>query len=137
MESEHLRVELQIGPDDDDLEELDQFTRELVSDLREQPVEYAEITRGGPAPPGTKGTEALLLAGVSNVVLGLAANVLWEVLKEVYERVKYRHNTIIKMDGPIAGQVVKFKGTPSELRKLLAEIEGRLEGPRLEPPPTA
>ena len=46
---ENLEFTVRLEPEDADAEELDDRTRELLRDLREQPVESAELVRAGSA----------------------------------------------------------------------------------------
>src|SRR5919109_3613417 len=49
------QLNIEISASDATEEEIDRMTRQLLSELRELNVESAELTKGGPAPVGSKG----------------------------------------------------------------------------------
>ncbi len=97
-------------------EELDRLTRQLLYQLREVPIESAELTAGPAAPSGTKGDPIAL----GSIVVQSLPSVLPAVIGLVQSWVA---------GGP--GRTVKFKskdfefeGSPEELQKILATYRG-------------
>jgi hypothetical protein len=50
-----IKFTLHISAENTTEEDIDSMTRQLLSELRELDVESVELTRGGPAPAGSKG----------------------------------------------------------------------------------
>lgn len=118
--SEPLEFQLQVTSEDEDREEIDQFTRDLLRDLRDQAkVESAEFVHEGTAPAGTKGMDAetvLLAVKVSVEALGL-------VLHFLQRRMGSRSGSIRLMapegsSAPTSGSI-QLAGNPVELARLL------------------
>jgi hypothetical protein len=108
-------LQFTVRPDvpDADAEELDRLTRELLHDLREQPVETADLVRGGPPPAGTKAldmpsAEILVLVGTHSIKLIL------DIIS--------RKRATVRFEGRLRGQQVKFEGAAKEFAKLLATL---------------
>jgi hypothetical protein len=109
MEVHQLNVRADLP--DADAEELDQETRELLAELRDLPVESAELIKSGPAPQGTKGLDPA--AAEIAVMVGTAS------LKLLIEYLMSKR-TKISFEGRIGGGQVKFEGPAKDFARLLA-----------------
>ena len=96
-------------------EELDRMTRQLLSELRELNVESAELTKGEPAPDGSKGDPIAL----GSIALELFPAVLPSVIGLVQSWMTRGQGRIVKFKG----KGIEFEGSPEELQKLLASLE--------------
>lgn len=105
----------------DDPERLDEFTRGLLLDVREQRVESAELVRDRAAPRGAKGGLEVAAA----IAIGLTTNAFWDVAKMLMSRLRNQPGAVIRVDGPVAGRPLKFEGTPAELAALLERLATR------------
>ena len=114
---------------DADAEQLDRATRQLLEELREQPVESAEIKEGGPAPDGTKGVDAGLLGALAVSVLPEALPPLVGFLKDWAARGKSGGRSVkIKLEQ--GGQKIEMEYDPAtmtseQLAMLMAALAGR------------
>jgi hypothetical protein len=111
---ETLEFKVRLDAEDADAEELDDRTRELLSDLREQPVESAELVRAsGGAPPGTKGIDPQT-AEIAVVVASAAIKLVLDLLG--------KRGGMVSFDGRIGGKRVKFEGAAKQFAELLAKM---------------
>jgi hypothetical protein len=110
--SQALEFTVRVDTTDEDLEEIDRATRQLLHDLRDEPVESAELV-GGKAPPGTKGLEAAA-AEIAVIVLPAAIKILMEKLT--------RKRVTIRFEGRLGGNPVKFEGAASDFAQLLSTL---------------
>jgi hypothetical protein len=112
---EPLEFELQVIVTDATEVELDQMTRNLLSELRKTDVESASLVSIGSAPDGTKGDP---------ITIGtLAMTALPAVLPGVIDMIKgwtaRREGRSVKFKG----KGIEFEGTPEELEKILATLD--------------
>ena len=111
---ETFEFKVRLDAEDQDAEELDQRTRELLQDLREQPVESAELVRAaGGAPPGTKGIDPST-AEIAVIVGSAAIKLVLDVLG--------RRRGVVSFDGRLGGKHVKFEGAAKEFAALLSTV---------------
>jgi len=96
-------------------EELDRMTRQLLSELRELNVESAELTKGRPAPAGSKGDPIAL----GSIALELFPAVLPSVVGLVQAWMTRGQGRTVKFKG----KGIEFEGSPEELQKLLISLE--------------
>ena len=107
--SQPLEFTVRVQTTDEDLEEIDRATRQLLVDLRETPVESAELVAGA-APAGTKGMEAAALE-IAVIVLPAAIKILMEKLT--------RKRVTIRFEGRLGGNPVKFEGAAADFAQML------------------
>ncbi|MFN0182165.1 MAG: hypothetical protein ACKVZ0_25450 [Gemmatimonadales bacterium] len=119
MNQPNARIELRIAPDDEHAEETDRFARDLLRAVRELPVESAELGPGAPPPAGTKGAT---LAAVGALAIGVSTNAAWDVIKFLLSRLRNRRNTVVKLEGLVGSELIRFEGTPAEFEKLAAAL---------------
>ncbi len=101
-------------------EDIDRMTRQLLSEIREMPVEWAELARGGAAPEGTKSIDPVTTGAI---VMAAVQTVLPRVIDGVQAWVLRGSNRSVKFKGKIAGQPVEFEGSAEDLQKLIASLD--------------
>ena len=124
-----LRLILRLDADGDDPETVDDATRELLMDLREQPVESAELATGGAAPEGTKAAE---LALVGSIAVKVLPEFIAPLLEWIARRSTHRRGAAVQFEGMIAGHIIKFDGPCTEFARLIEAIPMR-SGPATPP----
>ncbi len=92
--------------EDADAEELDDLTRELLSEVRELDVESAELQSAGVAPAGTKSAEALSLGGIVVAVLPPLAS---KLIDHLYSWVARRQSTKVKLTVQENGRALEIE----------------------------
>lgn len=107
--------QIEVSASDATDEELDRITRQLLSELRELNVESAELTKGGPAPSGSKGDPIAL----GSIALELMPAVLPSVIGLVQSWMTRGQGRTVKFKG----KGIEFEGSPEELKKLLATLD--------------
>ncbi len=121
MENEDLlRLNLQISAADATPEELDETTRQLLTELRETDVESAELVSGGPAPTGTKSAEVVTAGAIALAVLPNAVPKLLDFVQSWSMRAQGR---TVKFKGTIGGQAIEFEGSAQDLQNLLQTLQ--------------
>lgn len=113
------QLNIEISASDATEEDIDRMTRQLLSELRELDVESAELTKGGPAPKGSKGE----LLTIGSIAIDLLPAVLPNVIGLVQAWVMRGQGRTVKFKGKIGGQMIEFEGPPEELQKLLEILE--------------
>jgi hypothetical protein len=114
-ETDKAEFELQVSVTEATEDELDHLTRQLLKEVREIDVESAELTRGGPAPDGTKG-DAITFGSIAIEVLPA---VLPSLIALVQAWVTRGQGRTVKFKG----KGIEFEGSPEELQKVLASLE--------------
>ena len=114
-ENNKAEFQLEVSATDATDEELDRMTRQLLSELRELNVESAELTKGGPAPSGSKGDPIAL----GSIALELFPAVLPSVIGLVQSWMTRGQGRTVKFKG----RGIEFEGSPEELQKLLASLD--------------
>ena len=78
--SEPIQFSIEVSETNAAVEDIDEMTRQLLSELREMNVESAELTKGGPAPRGSKGDFVTLGSIAVSVLPTVLPNVIsWVV----------------------------------------------------------
>lgn len=114
-ETNKAEFEIQVSVADATEDELDRLTRQLLKEVRETNVESAELTRGGPAPDGSKGDPITF----GSIAIELMPAVLPSVIGLVQAWVTRGQGRTVKFKG----KGIEFEGSPEELQKLLASLE--------------
>ncbi len=121
MEPQELsELKLEISANDATEEDIDRMTRELLSELREMDVERVELARGGAAPSGTKGTDAIT---TGSIVIAVLPSLLPKIVDSVQAWVLRGNNRTVKFKGKIGGQAVEFEGPAEDLQNLLVMLQ--------------
>jgi hypothetical protein len=114
-ETDKAEFEILVSMADSTDEELDRFTRQLLSELRELNVESAELVKGDSAPKGSKGDPI----AIGSIVISTLPTILPAVITLVQSWSARGQGRTIKFKG----KGIEFEGTPEELEKLLTALE--------------
>ena len=114
-ETNKAEFEVQVSANDATEEELDQMTRQLLSELRELNIESAELTKGESAPAGSKGDPITL----GSIALVAVPAILPKVVDLVHAWVMRGQGRTVKFKG----KGIEFEGSPEEFKKLLEKLE--------------
>ena len=117
--SEPIQFSIEVSESNAAVEDIDEMTRQLLSELRETDVESAELTKGGIAPKGSKGD----LMTIGSIAVAVLPAFLPNVVSLVQDWVERGQGRTVKFKG----MGIEFEGSPEELQKLLASLE--VEGP--------
>lgn len=120
--SEPIQFSIEVSESDAAVEDIDEMTRQLLSELREMHVESLELTKGGIAPKGSKGD----LMTIGSIAVAVLPAFLPNVVSLVQDWVERGQGRTVKFKG----MGIEFEGSPEELQKLLASLE--VEGPAKE-----
>lgn len=112
---ELTKLSIEVSAPDVPEEEIDWMTRQLLSELRELDVESAELTKGGPAPAGTKGDPI----SIGSIALELLPSVLPSVFGLVQAWASRGQGRTIKFKG----EGIEFEGSLEDLQKLLNALD--------------
>jgi len=113
------QLNIEIAASDVTEEDIDQMTRQLLSELRETDVESAELAKGGIAPSGTKSGD---LVTMGSIVISALPAVLPAVLGLVQAWATRGQGRTVKFKGRVGGQPIEFEGSAADLEKLLATL---------------
>ena len=122
--SDPIQFSIEVSESNAAVEDIDQMTRQLLSELREMDVESAELTKGGIAPKGSKGD----LMTIGSIAVAVLPAFLPNVVSLVQDWVERGQGRTVKFKG----MGIEFEGSPEELQKLLASLELEVEGPAKE-----
>ena len=127
-----IELVLQIDPGpDSDPGELDELTRQLLSELRDlSAVEDARLATGGPAPAGAKSADVVTAGAIIVAVLPPLVSKLIDFIQAWSLRGQAR---TVKFKGIIDGHTVEFEGPSDQLKKVLASLPTRGNPPDAEP----
>ncbi len=118
--------QIQVSSTDATVEELDQLTRQLLSELRELDLEAAGLVGAGAAPAGSKAVDPVTIGSIAITVLPA---VLPKVVEAVQAWVLRGNNRTVKFKGKVGGQAIEFEGSAQDLDKLLSRLSaGNREG---------
>jgi len=115
--SELTQLHLQVSANDATEEDIDQMTRQLLSELREIDVESARLAKWGDAPCGTKSGGDPVAIGC--IVISALPTILPAVVSLVEAWIERGQGRTVKFKG----KGIEFEGSPEELQKLLARLE--------------
>jgi hypothetical protein len=114
-------LEFRVRLDGDDAEEIDIATRELLGEIRDLPVDSADLASDGAAiPPGTKAVDSAML----EVLIKVGPPVLMLVVETLNRKLKL-HGGSIRFEGRLGGSPVKFEGSGEEFKQLLSTLTGK------------
>ncbi|MBV6451341.1 MAG: hypothetical protein MHPDNHAH_02074 [Anaerolineales bacterium] len=109
----HLDFEIEVVAKDTSEADLDEMTRNLLGELKDETFADARLVSVGPAPEGSKGDSmaTLAMAGLPIVLTGAV-----EVIKSWATRGQAR---TVKFKG----RGIEFEGSAEELQKILAGLD--------------
>ncbi len=114
-----IQLNLQVSALDATDEDIDQMTRQLLSELREADVESAELTRGKRAPAGSKG-DPVTIGSIAVLVLPAVLPKIVELVQSWAQRGGGRS---VKFKGKVGEQDVEFEGAAEDLQKLVGSLQ--------------
>jgi hypothetical protein len=114
-ETNKAEFQIKVSAIDATEEELDNMTRQLLSELRDLDIESVELEIGAPAPEGSKG-DPITLGAITMQVLPVA---IPSVIGLVQAWVMRGQGRTVKFKG----KGIDFEGSPEELKKLLATLD--------------
>ncbi len=117
--SELSQLNLEISANDATEEDIDRMTRELLSELREMDVEWAELGKGEAAPEGTKAIDPV---ATGSILMAVLPTTLPKIIDGIQAWVLRGSNRTVKFKGKIAGQPIEFEGSAEDLQKVLATL---------------
>jgi hypothetical protein len=115
-------LNIEVSANDTTEEDIDRMTRQLLSELREMDVEWAELTKGGSAPDGTKAFDPIT---TGSIIMAVLPSMLPKIVEGVQAWAMRGSNRTVKFKGKIAGQAVEFEGSGEDLQRLLATLDKR------------
>jgi len=113
-ETDQVESNIEVRATDATEEDIDRMTRQLLSELRELDVESTELTKGGPAPKGSKG-DPITIGSIALVVLPV-------ILPKVADLVQGWSTRGEGRTVKFKGKGIEFEGSPEELQKLLETL---------------
>ena len=113
--SEPVQFSIEVSESNAAVEDIDEMTRQLLSELRETDIESAELTKGGIAPKGSKGD----LMTIGSIAVAVLPAFLPNVVSFVQDWVERGQGRTVKF----RGMGIEFEGSPEEFQKLLASLE--------------
>ena len=108
---------IEVSATDTTDEDIDWMTRQLLSELRELDIESAELTKGGPAPHGTKSIDPVMMG---NIAVAVLPAVLPSVIGLVQAWASRGQGRTVKFKGKVGKEMIEFEGSAEDLHKLLA-----------------
>ena len=113
------QLSIEISASDATEEDIDQMTRQLLSELRDTAVESAELAKGGSAPGGTKSGDAVTLG---SIVMTVLPTVLPAIIGMVQTWATRGHGRIVKFKGKVGREMIEFEGSAEDLQRLLETL---------------
>jgi len=113
------QLSIEISASDATEEDIDQMTRQLLSELRDTDVESAELAKGGSAPAGTKSGDAVTLG---SIVMTVLPTVLPAIIGMVQTWATRGHGRIVKFKGKVGREMIEFEGSAEDLQRLLETL---------------
>jgi hypothetical protein len=120
--SQFTELILEISAPDTTAEDIDQMTRQLLSELKELEVESVELAKGNPAPERTKSVDPVTTGAIALAVL---PTVLPKIVEAIQAWALRGNNRTVKFKGKIAGQTIEFEGHAEDLQKLLETVSAK------------
>jgi len=113
------QLSIEISASDATEEDIDQMTRQLLSELRDTDVESAELAKGGSAPAGTKSGDAVAMG---SIVMTVLPTVLPAIIGMVQTWATRGHGRIVKFKGKVGREMIEFEGSAEDLQRLLETL---------------
>lgn len=118
--SELTQVNLTVSANGATEEDVDNMTRQLLSELRELDIDSAELVKGESAPMGTKGDPIT----IGSIALAVLPNTLPSVVALVQDWMARREGRMVEFQG--GGMT--FKGPPEAFQQALATFAAQKRG---------
>lgn len=121
MNSPNLtHINIEISASDATEEDIDQMTRQLLSELRELDVQSVKLAKGELAPSGSKGDPIT----IGSIAMEVLPAVLPGVLALVQTWITRGQGRTVKFKS----KGIEFEGSPEQFQKLLATLEKGKKG---------
>lgn len=117
---DELQLSLTISSPDNDDDQIDYITRQLLMELKDLDVESVNLSTDGHAPTGTKGVDPVTAGTIALAVLPAMLPKILEFLQSWTLQGKGR---TIKFKGKIADRQIEFEGSLADMEKLLDKLE--------------
>jgi hypothetical protein len=114
------QLNIEISASDATEEDIDQMTRQLLSELRETDVESAELAKGEAAPRGTKSGDPVTMGPIA---ISALPTVLPAVVALVQAWSARGQGRTVKFKGKVGREVIEFEGSREEFQKLLEKLD--------------
>ena len=112
-------LQLQVSATDATTEDLDEITRQLLTELREMDVQSAQLVTAGPAPSGSKAIDPVT---VGSIAISVLPATLPKVVEAVQAWALRGSNRTVKFKGKVGRQAIEFEGSAEDLQKILAQL---------------
>ena len=109
---ESLNLTIQVGGADANADEIDEMTRQLLSEIRDLEIESADLAPGDAAPAGTKAVGAIELGALAVKVLPAVAKRLTDFLQSWAERTS---NRVVKINTQIGDRKIEVEYNPKDV----------------------
>jgi hypothetical protein len=116
---------LEISAEGVSAEDLDQMTREFLSELKDTEVESVSLAAGDPVPSGAKAVDPVATGALIMSVLPAVLPKIIDLVQAWMDRGKGR---VVKFKGKVGREEIEFEGPPEELKKVLAHLGGVRRG---------
>jgi hypothetical protein len=113
------QLNIEISASDATEEDIDQMTRQLLSELRETNVESAELAKGEDAPRGTKSGDTVAMG---SIVMTVLPTILPTIVGMVQTWATRGHGRTVKFKGKVGREMIEFEGSPEDLQRLLETL---------------
>lgn len=114
-----IELEIEVSAQDATEEDLDKLTRNLLGELREEDVEFAELAKSDFAPQGTKSVDPVT---IGSIVVAVAPTVLPKILEMAQAWATRGQGRTVKFKGKVNGQRIEFEGPAQDFEKLVASL---------------
>jgi hypothetical protein len=115
-----VQFSIEVYEKDAAVEHIDEMTRQLLSELRDMDVESAELTKGEPAPKGSKG-DAMTIGSIAVAVLPAF---LPNIISMVQDWAGRGHGRTVKFKG----MGIEFEGSPEEFQAIMSSLKAQGRG---------
>jgi hypothetical protein len=118
-----VQLNIEISASNATEEDIDQLTRQLLSELKQETAaESVKLARGGEAPHGTKSGDPVT---IGSIVISALPAVLPAIVGLVQAWSARGQGRIIKFKGKVGKEMIEFEGSAEDLQKLLATLSRR------------
>ncbi len=108
-----IQLKLQLNPGkDNDPEELDRMTRQLLSEIQELDVESAYLVKSGAAPEGSKTADAVTIGSLAVLVLPTIAPKIMDLLQSWAKR---GENRTVKIKSQVGDRSIELEYSPAAM----------------------
>ncbi len=110
---------LEVSAEGASAEDVDQMTRQFLSELRGTEVESVSLAPGIPVPSGAKAVDPVATGALVMTVLPAVLPKIIDLVQAWSQRGSGR---AVKFRGKVGKQEIEFEGPPEELKKVLAQL---------------